>query len=85
MHCFPEIREICMIGLNHTLRGESLKAFVVPNNLQNSPSANDVMQWCKQRMLIREEPTHIEIVKSIPKTSSGKAMWKFLKKAVKIK
>ena len=66
------IVEVAVAGVPHEIWGESPVAFVVPAPNCQPPSAEDIIEHCRQ-FLPRYKLIHgVELVSSLPKTSSGK-------------
>ena len=78
MHGHPEIAEACVIATKHSRKGESVKAIVVPRNFDKPPSPEKLIDWCKSSMAAYKSPTKIELVDNLPKSGSGKVMWRAL-------
>ncbi len=79
MHHHPAIVEACVVGSYDDRRGEIVKAYVVPNAAAgNTPDADDIIAWCRQEMAAYKCPRTIEFVDALPKSASGKVLWKEL-------
>lgn len=79
MYAHPDIQEVCVIGCNDERRGETVKAVVVLKAAsKGSVGAGDVIDWCKTRMAAYKYPRVIEFVDSLPKSATGKVMWRAL-------
>ena len=81
MHAHPEIGEACVIATKDARRGEAVKAVIVARNLDVPPKAQEIIQWCRANMATYKAPTVIEFVESLPKSGSGKVMWRALTEA----
>lgn len=69
----PDIREAAVVGIPDAYRGESVKAFVVVR--EGSPLTPDkVVAFAKTQMAAYKYPRMVEIVDSLPKTTSGKVL-----------
>jgi long-chain acyl-CoA synthetase len=78
----PAVKEVAVIGVPDSYRGETVKAFVTPKQgLEDSISAEEVISFCKARMAAYKYPRQVEIVSEIPKTLTGK----FLKRELRQK
>lgn len=78
----PAVTEACVIGVPDAYRGETVKAFVVLRANQ-SVTEQDMVQWCHDEMAVYKAPRLIEFVESLPKSGSGKVMWRALQDAAK--
>ena len=85
MYGHPEIAEACVIASKHPRKGEAVKAIVVPNDLDKPPSPKKLMDWCESNMAAYKSPTKIELAKNLPKSGSGKVMWRALTAAEQVK
>lgn len=75
----PDIHEACIIGVPDAKRGETARALVVlkpsaPTNLTNE----DIIMWCKEHMAAYKVPTEVAILDELPKSGTGKIMWRKL-------
>ena len=79
LHGHPNISEVCVIGTKDSYRGESVKAIVV---LQKEKIENlqpdDIISWARTKMAAYKIPRVVEFTKSLPKTATGKIMWRQL-------
>lgn len=55
-----------------------MKAFVVLAAGSEKTSAEDIMGWCQENMAVYKCPVVIEFTDSIPKSPTGKIMWRLL-------
>ena len=78
----PAILEACIIATRDPYRGESVKAMVVlrPEH-QGRVTEQDVMAWCRNHMAVYKAPKDIEFLDALPKSGSGKVMWRALQEA----
>ncbi|MCW5653466.1 MAG: long-chain fatty acid--CoA ligase [Hydrogenophaga sp.] len=75
----PAIAEACVIATRDAYRGESVKAVVVlRESARGSTSEQDIVDWCREHMAIYKCPRTVEFVASLPKSGSGKVMWRLL-------
>ena len=78
----PAIQEACIISTRDAYRGESVKAVVVLRAAaRGSTSADDIISWCKDNMAAYKYPRVVEFVDALPKSGSGKVMWRTLQEA----
>ncbi len=79
MYRNPAIHECCVISSPHPRRGETVKACVVLTaEAESSTTAEDIIAWCKEEMAAYKVPEIIEFVSELPKSPTGKLMWKAL-------
>ncbi|WP_322058542.1 long-chain fatty acid--CoA ligase [Paraburkholderia sp. J63] len=79
MYHHPAIQEVCVIGAQDAHRGETVKALVVLKPEQSSPvSADAIIAWARESMASYKAPRIVEFVDSLPKSGSGKIMWREL-------
>jgi fatty-acyl-CoA synthase len=79
MYAHPDVQEVCVIGSNDARRGETVKAIVVLRAAsKGSVGAEDIIEWCKTRMAAYKYPRVIEFTDSLPKSATGKVMWRAL-------
>lgn len=75
----PAIAEACVIAARDAYRGETVKAVVVLRaGQQGQVSAHDIMAWCRDNMAVYKAPKQVEFVTSLPKSGSGKVLWRVL-------
>ena len=71
------IAEACVVGSNDERKGEIVKAYVVAkaNVVQD---AEAIISWCRETMAAYKCPREILFVESLPKSATGKVLWKDL-------
>jgi acyl-CoA synthetase (AMP-forming)/AMP-acid ligase II len=74
----PAIEDVAVIGVPHSLWGETVKAYVVKKEA-GKINAQEVIAYCKQRLASYKKPTIVEFIESIPKNAAGKPLKKILK------
>ena len=78
----PAIQEACIISTRDAYRGETVKAVVVLRaSYKDQLNAQDIIDWCRENMAIYKAPTHVQFVDTLPKSGSGKVMWRALQEA----
>nr|WP_006913996.1 long-chain fatty acid--CoA ligase [Salinisphaera shabanensis] len=77
MYRHPAIREACVISTPDPRRGESVKACVVLNSAGEA-SADEIREWCRENMAAYKVPRVIEISETLPRSPTGKLMWRAL-------
>lgn len=77
MYQHPSIQECCIIAAKDTYRGETVKALIV-----RKPDAEihpeEIIAWAHEKMAAYKVPRLIEFVETLPKSGSGKIMWRLL-------
>ena len=78
----PAIQEACIISTKDAYRGESVKAVVVlRSSHKGQVSEQDIIDWCRETMAVYKVPRVVEFIDSLPKSGSGKVMWRALQEA----
>ena len=79
MYRHPAIHECCVISTPDPKRGESVKACIVPTEeAWPTITADDIRNWCREMMAAYKVPQDIEFVDELPKSQTGKVMWRSL-------
>ncbi|AYZ00708.1 long-chain fatty acid--CoA ligase [Burkholderia multivorans] len=79
MYSHPAIREVCVIAARDEHRGETVKAFVVLHAKHaDAVTEQDIVTWARENMAAYKAPRIVEFVESLPKSGSGKIMWRLL-------
>nr|MDQ6880831.1 long-chain fatty acid--CoA ligase [Pseudomonadota bacterium] len=78
----PAIQEACIIAARDSYRGETVKAVVVLRaSYQGQVSEQDIVAWCRDNMAVYKVPRIVQFVQALPKSGSGKVMWRSLQEA----
>ena len=80
MYRHPAIRECCIIAAKDDYRGETVKAVVVLKE-GASLTAEALIQWAREQMAAYKVPRRVEFVDVLPKSATGKVMWRQLQEA----
>jgi len=78
LYAHPAIQEACVIGVRDAYRGETVKALVVLRKERAGASPEDIIGWARERMAAFKVPRVVEFVESLPKTATGKILWREL-------
>jgi long-chain acyl-CoA synthetase len=74
----PKVREACVLGVPDPYRGETVKAFVVLKEGEES-SPEEIIQFCRQNLARFKVPTRVEFRQELPKSHVGKILRKTLR------
>ncbi len=79
MYQHPAIQEACVIGTKDPHRGETVKAIVVIKEAQRGKvNEQEIIAWAHANMAAYKSPRIVEFVESLPKSATGKVMWRAL-------
>jgi len=67
----PDVAEVAVIGVPDFMRGERVKALIVPKP-DRRPSKREIQSYCKGRLADYKIPDLIEFRERLPRTSTGK-------------
>lgn len=80
----PAVHEACVIGVPDACRGETVKALLVlRDEARGSVREEEVIAWARTRMAAYKAPRIVEFVDVLPKSSTGKILWRQLQDAGK--
>jgi fatty-acyl-CoA synthase len=82
MYQHPAIKECCVIASPDERRGETVKAVVVLKP-GAAASAEEIMAWARGRMAAYKVPRKVSFMDALPRTASGKLMWRALQEQEK--
>jgi fatty-acyl-CoA synthase len=75
----PAVQEACIISARDAYRGETVKAVVVLRaEARGKTSGDDIVNWAREHMAAYKVPKLVEFVDALPKSGSGKVMWRLL-------
>tara|TARA_R110000868_G_scaffold250414_1_gene506980 strand:- start:11952 stop:13625 length:1674 start_codon:yes stop_codon:yes gene_type:complete len=72
----PAIKEVCVIAQKDPKRGETVKALVVVADEYPDIQAADIIEWSREHMAAYKIPRLIRFVDTLPKSGSGKVLWR---------
>jgi len=65
----PKVAEVAVVGVPDSLRGEVVKAVIVP---KGNIKREEIISYCRERLAGYKVPKIIEFRENLPKTASGK-------------
>ena len=74
----PAIQEACIIAAKDSYRGETVKAVVVLRATHKDTTEQQIIDWCRENMAAYKVPRIVQFVPALPKSGSGKVMWRAL-------
>jgi len=75
----PAVQEACIIATKDAYRGETVKAIVVLRaESVGKTTEQDIIAWAHEHMAAYKAPRVVQFVSSLPKSGSGKVMWRLL-------
>jgi fatty-acyl-CoA synthase len=77
LYAHPAIQEACVIGAKDDYRGETVKAVIVPKKGQQV-APQEIIDWARGKMAAFKVPRVVEFVDELPKTATGKILWREL-------
>jgi fatty-acyl-CoA synthase len=78
LYAHPAIQEACVIGSRDAYRGETVKALVVLKSAAKNTSSKEIIDWAREKMAAFKVPRVVEFVDELPKTATGKILWRKL-------
>ena len=75
----PAIQEACIISAKDAYRGETVKAVVVLRvAAKGQTTVEDIIGCARENMAAYKVPKIVQFVEALPKSGSGKVMWRLL-------
>ena len=75
----PLVQEACVIATRDAYRGESVKAVIVLRDAaRGQAQPEDIIAWAREHMAAYKVPRSVEFADALPKSGSGKVMWRLL-------
>lgn len=70
----PAVVGACVVGVPDAKVGERIKAMVVLKEDARGVGANDLLQWCRERLAAYKIPAYLEFRDMLPKSKVGKLL-----------
>ena len=77
----PGVQEACVIAAQDAYRGETVKAVVVRRAGHEALTGSQLEAWARERMAAYKVPRIVEFVTALPKSGTGKILWRQLQEA----
>lgn len=78
----PAVAEACVIATRDSYRGENVKAVIVLRaEHRDKVTEEEMVNWCREHMAVYKAPRVVQFVDALPKSGSGKVMWRTLQEA----
>jgi fatty-acyl-CoA synthase len=78
----PLVQEACIIASRDAYRGETVKAVIVLRaEHRGTAQPEDIIAWARDHMAAYKVPRLVEFAEALPKSGSGKVMWRLLQEA----
>ena len=75
----PAVQEACIIAARDAYRGETVKAVIVLRaEAKGKTTPEDITNWARDNMAAYKVPKLVQFVDALPKSGSGKVMWRLL-------
>ena len=79
MYEHPAVHEACVIAVPDAKRGETVMALLVLKpGLRGQVTEQEIIDWGRQRMAVYKAPRLVRFVDSLPKSGTGKILWRQL-------
>ena len=79
MYDNPDIQEACIVSVPDKRSGEVVKAIVVLKpGRRDAVSEQDIIGWARERMAVYKAPRQVEFRTSLPRSATGKILWREL-------
>ncbi|OQY21405.1 MAG: long-chain fatty acid--CoA ligase [Anaerolineaceae bacterium 4572_32.2] len=80
----PGVFDVAIVGLPHEKWGEAVTAFVIPKGLNDPPTEEEIIAFCKDKLAAYKRPkaAHFISPEEMPRTGSGKILHRALRERV---
>jgi long-chain acyl-CoA synthetase len=69
----PQVAEVAVIGVPEAVHGEEVKACIVPKP-DAQVDAAEIIEYCRQRLELYKCPKYVQVMKSLPKSPTGRIL-----------
>ncbi len=73
LYHFPGVEEVAVVGIPDSYRGESVRAYIVPQR-DTTLEFKDIDNFCRERLVSYKRPRSYRIVDQLPKSPIGKIL-----------
>ncbi len=73
----PKVKEVVVVGIPDSYRGESVKAYIVPESGVEL-NEQEIIAFCQQKMARFKVPKKVQFLDEIPKSAVGKYLRRVL-------
>ena len=85
LYAHPAVQEACVIAVPDTREsrgGDAVKALVVLKaGFAGTLTAEAFIGWCREQMAVYKAPRSVEFVDALPRSATGKILWRALQEA----
>jgi len=79
LYAHPAVQEAAVIATKDSRRGETVKAVIVLKPAaRGSTSHEQIIEWARDKMAAYKVPRVVQFVDSVPKSNTGKILWRVL-------
>jgi acyl-CoA synthetase (AMP-forming)/AMP-acid ligase II len=77
----PGVFDVAIVGLPHEKWGEAVTAFVIPQDLNDLPTEEEIIAFCRDKMAGYKRPKAVHFIpqEEMPRTGSGKILHRALR------
>ena len=77
----PGVFDVAIVGLPHEKWGEAVTAFVIPQDPNDLPTAEEIIAFCRDKMAGYKRPKAVHFIsqEEMPRTGSGKILHRALR------
>jgi len=81
LYAHPAVQEACVVAAQDAYRGETVRAVVVRRPGHEQLTAEALMAWAREQMAAYKVPRIVDFVSALPKSGTGKILWRQLQEA----